>query len=120
MTYPKVFSYSEKNESFHKELRDHLETSPASHVSHAEFLAYMSHELRTPLTAIIGFTQVLKMAKDFPTFDANRDEYVQGIDQSAEHLLRVTQTMLTYLEQVCETEAAQTTKLSPIDVHLSA
>lgn len=94
------------------ELRQRLEASPAIKQDHAEFLAYMSHELRTPLTAIIGFTQVLKMAEDVPTFHAKRDEYVHGIDQSAQHLLRMTQAMLSYLERVCEVEATRPEKLS--------
>ncbi len=80
----------------------HLAESPAHDGGHAAFLAYMSHELRTPLTAIIGFTQVLKMAADHPQFQPDQDEYLDNIDESATRLLHVAETMLSYLESICE------------------
>jgi len=102
--------FSQQGDAFCQvKMRKQLHEAPALGSGHAEFLAYMSHELRTPLTAIMGFTQVLKLADDYPEFQAKRDEYVHGIDESADRLLQVTQTMLCYLEKVCETEQARQT-----------
>jgi len=84
------------------DLHKRLAKSPAQEAVHAEFLAYMSHELRTPLTAILGFTQTIKMAREYPTLDVKREEYVDHIDVSAQQLLKVIQTMLVYLEDVCD------------------
>jgi len=89
------------------DLRKRLANSPANKAGHAEFLAYMSHELRTPLTAILGFTQTIKLSDEHPGLEINRDEYIEHIDVSAQHLLRVIQTMLSYLEDVCEVETAR-------------
>lgn len=85
----------------HHELKTRLAKSPAVQADHAEFLAYMSHELRTPLTAILGFSQALKMTDQHPLLEQNRDDYVLGIEQSAEHMLRVTSSILSYLEEIC-------------------
>ncbi|HEY9079560.1 histidine kinase dimerization/phospho-acceptor domain-containing protein [Magnetovibrio sp.] len=89
------------------DLRKRLSQSPAKDPGHAEFLAYMSHELRTPLTAILGFTQTMKLAQEYPGLGVNSDEYVDHIDVSAQQLLKVIQTMLSYLEDVCEIETAR-------------
>jgi len=89
------------------DLRKRLANSPANKAGHAEFLAYMSHELRTPLTAILGFTQTIKLSDEHPGLEVNRDEYIEHIDVSAQHLLKVIQTMLSYLEDVCEVETAR-------------
>lgn len=85
-------------------MRNHLSASPANDAGHAEFLAYMSHELRTPLTAIMGFVQVMKMHEEYPGLVDNHAEYLDLVDQSSQRLMVVTQTMLSYLEMVCEME----------------
>lgn len=90
-----------------KELRKHLAKSPAKDASHAEFLAYMSHEMRTPLTAIIGFAQTIKLSGEGSGIDVNQNEYIEHIDVSAQHLLKVVQSMLSYFEDVCAVEAAR-------------
>ncbi|WP_084005134.1 histidine kinase dimerization/phospho-acceptor domain-containing protein [Magnetovibrio blakemorei] len=94
----------------HIELRTRLQKTPAKDAQHAEFLAYMSHELRTPLTAILGFTQVIKMAKDAPELGLKPEEYIDHIDVSAQQLMKVIEAMLGYLEAVCEIEAARQTQ----------
>jgi len=86
-------------------MHQHLAMSPAAKdVGHAEFLAYMSHELRTPLNAILGFTQVMKMKNELPSLRENHDDYIDMVDHSARQMLHVTQTMLSYLENICELE----------------
>jgi PAS domain S-box-containing protein len=60
-----------------------------------EFLANMSHELRTPLNAVIGFSQILQMAKvgaDTP----KHANYIRQIGESGQHLLQLVQTMLDF------------------------
>jgi len=54
------------------------------------FLSNMSHELRTPLNAIIGFTQLLKSGE----FEEKSQEYLDDIEQSGAHLLRLVNELL--------------------------
>jgi len=89
------------------ELRERLARSPAKDAGHAEFLAYMSYEMRTPLTAILGYTQTIKLSTEYPELDLKHDEYIDHIDVSAQHLLTVIQSMLSYLEDVCALDAAR-------------
>lgn len=75
-----------------KQYRQQLEDAKllAEAHSHARqrFLATMSHELRTPVQSIIGFSAWLNEQK---RYDA---EKVQGVYQSAEHLLHVVNDVL--------------------------
>lgn len=54
------------------------------------FLANMSHELRTPLQSIIGFAEQLKQKS------TGKDEEVDAIFSSSEHLLHVVNEVLDY------------------------
>lgn len=59
----------------------------------ADFSANASHELRTPLSAIIGFADtLLDGAQDDPEV---RSEFIQIIHDQAEHLLALTNDILT-------------------------
>jgi len=89
------------------DLRKRLAKAPVKDAGHAEFLSYMSHEMRTPLTAILGFTQTIKLAKEYPDLDVDHEEYIDHIDVSAQQLMKVVQTMLSYLEDVCDIETAR-------------
>ena len=51
------------------------------------FLAHMSHELRTPLNAIIGFAGAIQHETLGPMGNARYAEYVDDIEESAQHLL---------------------------------
>lgn len=68
----------------------------------SEFLATMSHELRTPLNAILGFTDLLEMGIPEPIPEKSRAQ-VKRIDESARHLLRIIEEILTF----SRVEAAQ-------------
>ena len=59
----------------------------------SDFMAKMSHELRTPLNSIIGFSEVL-LGKMSPVDQATRDEFLNYIHVSAEHLLHLINSIL--------------------------
>ena len=55
------------------------------------FLALMSHELRTPLNAVIGFAEFMKKGD---TTEAQRKDYIEGIDISSKALLGLINDIL--------------------------
>ncbi|MEM6470441.1 MAG: ATP-binding protein [Planctomycetota bacterium] len=58
----------------------------------SEFLARMSHEIRTPMNAILGYTDVLR--RGFDTSIEDRQEYLDTIHGSGEHLLALINDIL--------------------------
>ena len=52
----------------------------------SEFLASMSHELRTPLNSILGFAQLMELAKD-KKLDGQQQDQLGLIQQGGRHLL---------------------------------
>ncbi|OYP35343.1 ATP-binding protein [Rhodopirellula sp. MGV] len=58
----------------------------------SEFLARMSHEIRTPMNAILGYTDVLR--RGFDTSKGDRQEYLDTIHGSGEHLLALINDIL--------------------------
>jgi CheY-like chemotaxis protein len=58
----------------------------------SEFLSHMSHEFRTPLNAISGFTELLQF--DSSSGQGNREESLQAIRTSADHLLSLVNSVL--------------------------
>jgi PAS domain S-box-containing protein len=67
-----------------QELRITQEKAVSADRLKSAFLANLSHEVRTPLNAIVGFSSLLK-EKD--TTDAERDEFVNIITRSSDHLM---------------------------------
>ena len=59
----------------------------------SEFLANMSHEIRTPLNVILGFADLLQMGGDDGD-EAKRQEYLELIHTSGEHLLGLIDDVL--------------------------
>ncbi|HEY0838260.1 MAG TPA: ATP-binding protein [Azospirillum sp.] len=59
----------------------------------SHFLANVSHELRTPLNAIIGFSELMVSGYPGPLTDKQR-QYLETINQSGAHLLRIINDIL--------------------------
>ena len=57
------------------------------------FLSNMSHELRTPMNAIMGFSQLLKMEKDYPLAESQLDN-VNEIISASHHLMSLIDEVL--------------------------
>ncbi len=60
----------------------------------SRFLANMSHELRTPLSAIIGFSELLLNEQMWKVDEASRQQFLQQINGSGEHLLGLINDVL--------------------------
>jgi PAS domain S-box-containing protein len=74
------------------ELRESRDAADKANSAKSEFLARMSHEIRTPLNAILGFADVLR--RGFVSSDDERQEYLDTIHASGQHLLAVINDIL--------------------------
>jgi two-component system, cell cycle sensor histidine kinase PleC len=66
----------------------------------SEFISVVSHELRTPLTVILGFGRLLRARPALtgdPVQDAFTRDAVDRIVQSGDHLLKLVNEMLDYV-----------------------
>jgi PAS domain S-box-containing protein len=64
----------------------------AANVAKSAFLANMSHEIRTPMNAILGFAELMKRGFDLDV--SERNEYVEIIHSSGQHLLGLINDIL--------------------------
>lgn len=69
------------------------DAAEAANQAKSEFLANMSHEIRTPLNAVLGFTELLRHESDDVT-ETEREEYLDTIHTSSEHLLQLINDIL--------------------------
>jgi PAS domain S-box-containing protein len=68
-------------------------TAEAASRAKTEFLSRMSHELRTPLNAVLGFSQLLEMARE-PALAEPHRRHVRLIRDAGEHLLSMIGDLL--------------------------
>lgn len=73
-----------------KELEKEKEKAQKADKSKSTFLANMSHEIRTPLGGIIGLNNILQKT----ILDENQKDYVEKIENSADHLLQILNNIL--------------------------
>lgn len=69
------------------------DSAEAANQAKSEFLANMSHEIRTPLNAVLGFTELLRDDED-EVGDTERNEYLETIHTSGQHLLQLINDIL--------------------------
>jgi signal transduction histidine kinase len=63
---------------------------------HAEFFAGMSHDLRTPLNGVIGLATLLKLRAPETMTRAERDQRLDQIRASGEHMLALVERVLDF------------------------
>lgn len=79
---------SKQNEALNKAIAEANQANKAK----SFFLSNMSHELRTPMNAVLGFTQIGIEAEG----ETTKNEYLNKIHQSGEHLLRIINDILDF------------------------
>lgn len=76
-----------------RSLRERNEALQAADKLKTEFLANVSYELRSPLTSISGFSEMLGQ-QYFGPLSEKQKEYVDGIQQSSQHLMHLINDIL--------------------------
>jgi signal transduction histidine kinase len=88
-----IHDTSERLREREVQLRRETEKALAASKAKTEFLAKMSHELRTPLNSIIGFSDLMLEQYEYVP-DEKRRRFLENIDRSGRHLLRLINDLL--------------------------
>jgi len=91
------------------------EAAEAADAAKSQFLANMSHEIRTPLNGILGFTKLLLQNADHDD-PATRQEFLEVIRSSGEHLLELINDILDLSKIESKQMAVERIACSPCQI----
>ena len=87
----------------HESLRDQQAAAIANRAK-SEFLSRVSHEMRTPLNAVIGFTQLLRLAPE--------GAGPAQLSDFTDHVLRASQQLLTLINDLLDLQRVEENRLT--------
>ena len=93
----------DRQKEIEQELIDARNKAEESDRLKSAFLANISHEIRTPLNAIVGFSDILPMARN----EEERNQLVGLIKQNNAHLLRLFEDLVNMSKLEAGSEAAK-------------
>ena len=96
----------ERKKVHEKNLLFEFEKADAANKAKSSFLSTMSHEIYTPLSGVVGMAEILKQSELSP----EQKEYLEIIEDSAENLLTVFNTIMDFLK--IEADQIELTKSS--------
>lgn len=85
-----IFTDISRSNMYRKQLLEAKDEAEFLGLVKQRFLSNMSHEIRTPLQSIIGFSEQM-LTESKPSH-----EFVEAINQSADHLLHIVNEVLDY------------------------
>ena len=91
------------------------EVAESANVAKSQFLANMSHEIRTPLNAVIGFAGLLRRTGS-QSDEATRQDYLETIYTSAQHLLSLINDILDLSKIEADRLEIELVRCSPHEV----